>query len=133
MTKRAVLAVAWLILLVSPATAFQSVAFSPRSNAPRAISAEVVASGLKYPVGFTFSPDGRIVYGERFTGEIHIYDPATGNDTLFAKVPHVNSDGLRGLIGIALHPDYPAKPYVYAYASRNVMGRGPQPDRPIPR
>jgi glucose/arabinose dehydrogenase len=30
--------------------------------------------------------------------------------------------GEQGLLGIALHPDYPSQPYVYAYASRMVQG-----------
>ena len=32
------------------------------------------------------------------------------------------TDGERGLLGIALHPSYPSKPYVYAYVTQNVNG-----------
>ena len=30
--------------------------------------------------------------------------------------------GEQGLLGVALHPNYPASPYLYAYATRQVGG-----------
>jgi glucose/arabinose dehydrogenase len=86
-------------------------------------AAETVATGLASPTGFTFAPDGRIFYGERFTGEIRIYDPDTGSDTLFATVPDVSSFGEQGLLGLALHPRYPTTAAVYAFATRIVSGQ----------
>jgi glucose/arabinose dehydrogenase len=82
---------------------------------------QAVVTGLQNPVTFTFAPDGRIFYGERFTGEIHIYDPATDDDTLFATYD-VGSDQEQGLLGLALHPDYPAKPFVYVYLTHDLSG-----------
>src|SRR5207249_1188839 len=40
---------------------------------PSAIGAVPVVTGLDFPATFTFAPDGRIFYGERFTGEIRIF------------------------------------------------------------
>ena len=54
-----------------------------------AISAQTVKSGLNFPAAFTFASDGRIFFGERFTGQIRILDPATGIHTLFFTVPNV--------------------------------------------
>jgi glucose/arabinose dehydrogenase len=82
---------------------------------------QAVVTGLRNPVAFTFAPDGRIFYGERFTGEIHIYDPATDTDTLFATYD-VGSEQEQGLLGLALHPDYPAKPFVYMYLTHDLSG-----------
>lgn len=89
---------------------------------PPAIGAQPVATGLEFPAAFTFAADGRIFYGERFTGEIREYDPSSGSDQLFYRVTKLETSGERGLLGIALHPNYPFTPFVYAYATRNVQG-----------
>jgi glucose/arabinose dehydrogenase len=87
---------------------------------PAAIGVTPVATGLNFPAAFTFAPDGRIFYGERLTGEIRIYDPSNGSDTLFFTVRNISTQGEQGLLGLALNPSYPSKPYVYAYATRTV-------------
>ncbi len=89
---------------------------------PGGIGAVPVATGLAFPAAFTLAPDGRIFYGERFTGEIRIYDPDTGSDSLFATIPAISTSGERGLLGLALHPNYPNRRLVYAYATRNLGG-----------
>jgi glucose/arabinose dehydrogenase len=94
----------------------------PSSAGPAAIGAVPVVTGLNYPAAFTFAPDGRIFYGERITGKIRIYDPSDGSNTLFITIPNVSSNGEQGLLGIALHPRYPTRPLVYAYATRNIGG-----------
>jgi aldose sugar dehydrogenase len=88
---------------------------------PAAIGAVPVVSGLDWPAGFTFAPDGRIFYGERFTGEIRIYNPSNGSNTLFATVPNLSTQGEQGLLGIALDPMYATtRPAVYVYATRST-------------
>src|SRR5919201_1458892 len=82
----------------------------------------VVAEGLNNPAAFTFTRGGRIFYGERGTGEIHIYNPARHTDHLFFTISHVASQGERGLLGIALHPNFPKTPLVYAFATRLESG-----------
>jgi glucose/arabinose dehydrogenase len=89
-----------------------------RATTPSAIGATPVVTGLNYPAAFTFDSGGRIFYGERLTGEIHIYDPSTGTDTLFFTVTNLSITGEQGLLGLALSPSYPTKPFVYAYATR---------------
>ena len=101
------LAVMAALLLVAPAQA--AVGERPVLSAP-------------WPAAFTFDPGGRIFYGERFTGEIRIYDPATKSDTLFYTLPDVATSGEQGLLGLALHPGYPGKPFVFAYYTRNTNG-----------
>ena len=87
-----------------------------------AVGADPVATGLNYPAAFTFAPDGRIFYGERFTGQIRIYDPSNGSDTLFFTVPNLVTNGEQGLLGLALAPDYPSRAFLWAYATRHVGG-----------
>jgi glucose/arabinose dehydrogenase len=87
------------------------------------IHARRVAGGLDRPVAFTFAPGGRIFYVEKTTGEVRLLNPATDRDHLFYRVGRVEGDGERGMLGVALHPSYPARPFVYVYATRRVEGR----------
>jgi glucose/arabinose dehydrogenase len=88
-----------------------------------AISAVPVVTGIDWPAAFTVDRDGRIFYGKRLTGEVRIYDPATGQDTLFCTIRDLSFQVEQGLLGIALHPRYPISPLVYVYATRNVDGQ----------
>jgi glucose/arabinose dehydrogenase len=95
---------------------------APPAAAGVTFSADPVATGLNQPVAFTFAPSGLIFYVEKDSGQIRIYDPVADTDSLFYDVPGVNGDGERGTLGIALHPAYPAKPFVYVYATRTSGG-----------
>ena len=88
-----------------------------------AVGVVPVATGLNGPSGFTFQPNGLIWYLERGTGRVRILNPGTGSDRTFFTISGVNGEGERGALGIALHPDYPASPFVYAYATRMQDGR----------
>ena len=114
-TSRRILAVALTAVLATGLLALPAQA---------ATAATPVATGLTWPSAFTFLPDGRIFYGERFTGEIRLRDPATGTDSLVFTVPDVAGDGEQGLLGLALHPGYPAETglHLYAYVTRRVGG-----------
>ncbi len=96
-------------------------AASPAEAAPR-VSARRVVGGLDQPVAFTFDPGGRIWFVEKTTGRIRIFDPASGRTSTFSRVRGVNGEGERGLLGIALDPGYPDRPFVYVYATRSVRG-----------
>ena len=91
-----------------------ALASMPASAGAR-IRAREVVGGLKQPVAFTFGPGRRIWYVEKGTGQVRTHDLDTGADRLFVTVPGVNGEGERGMLGIALHPRYPAKPLVYVY------------------
>jgi glucose/arabinose dehydrogenase len=98
----------------SPTRSTQAAAVITRAG----IGATPVVTGLNFPAAFTFAPDGRIFYAERYTGQIRIYDPSNGSNTLFITIPNLSTQGEQGLLGLALHPSYPTKPFVYAYATR---------------
>src|SRR3990172_1319381 len=91
------------------------------AHAPAAatIKARRVVGGLNGAVAFTFGPGNQIWYVEKATGETRIHDLDTGSNRLFYDVPGGNAEGERGALGIALHPGYPTKPYVYVYATRS--------------
>ncbi len=81
-----------------------------------------VVSNADFPAAFTLARDGKIFYGERFTGEIRVFDPSTSSDSLFFDVTALATGGESGLLGLALHPNYPSTRYVYAFATRKVNG-----------
>ena len=97
-----------VVLAASPATA--------------AIEAREVVGGLQQPVAFAFGPGRQVWYVEKTSGEIRVVDLETDEDRLFATVGGVNGEGERGMLGIALHPEYPDEPFVYVYVTRTDDG-----------
>jgi glucose/arabinose dehydrogenase len=79
-----------------------------------------VVGHLMNPNAFTLAPDGRFFIAERTTGRIDLFDPVSGELTLFTTITSLFVDGDSGVMGLALHPQYPIRPYLYAYASRTV-------------
>jgi glucose/arabinose dehydrogenase len=79
-----------------------------------------VASNLANPVGFTFTPTGRLVYLERNTGWLRFRNLQTGVDHRVHRVSNVNFDGERGALGVAVHPGWPTQPFVYVFVTRNT-------------
>jgi glucose/arabinose dehydrogenase len=73
-----------------------------------------VFSGLVNPTVVQFASDGRVFVAEK-SGRIWVYDSLTDpTPDLFANL-HVNVHNFwdRGLLGMALAPNFPANPYVY--------------------
>jgi glucose/arabinose dehydrogenase len=66
---------------------------------------------------FAFTPDGsELFYVERFSGEVRRVNLATGDDTRYAKIGDVAAGGERGVLGIALDPDWgPGQERVFVY------------------
>ncbi len=90
---------------------------------PPAVRIEPVATGLAVPAAFTVDPtNAHIWYAERTTGEIRRRNLLDGTDRLVWTVPGIVTAGEQGLLGLALHPQYPSQRYVFAYASRSVGG-----------
>ena len=90
------------------------------ANAGGGIVARRVVGGLHGPAGFTFLKDGRIVYLERGTGQIHIYNPKTKANSRFFTVPGVNGEGERGALGVAVSPGWPTPRTLYVYVTRST-------------
>jgi glucose/arabinose dehydrogenase len=87
------------------------------------VKAVPVKTGMASPTGFTFDRKGKIWYLERFTGRVRVLNRTTGGQRTFFTITKVNGAGERGALGIALHPRWPAKPFVYAYVTRRDDGR----------
>jgi glucose/arabinose dehydrogenase len=81
---------------------------------PSGFQEQIVFSGLSSPVDLEFAPDGRVFVAEK-GGRIKVFDDlADTTPTVFADLSaNVHNQWDRGLLGLALAPDFPASPYVY--------------------
>lgn len=81
---------------------------------PAGFQEQVVLSGLNQPMNVEFSPDGRIFVAEK-AGMLKVFDNlADTTATVFADLrTNVHNQNDRGLLGLALHPDFPTTPYLY--------------------
>ncbi len=75
---------------------------------------QLVTGNLRFPVSFAFTPDGRIFFNERRTGQVRVLVNGRLLPQPLARVPVVTG-GERGLLGLALHPDFPRPPWIYVY------------------
>ncbi|UOQ73010.1 PQQ-dependent sugar dehydrogenase [Hymenobacter cellulosilyticus] len=72
-----------------------------------------VTNGISNPTVLAFAPDGRIFVGEQ-GGALRVIKNGSLLATPFVRLS-VNSSGERGLIGIALDPNFSANGYIYLY------------------
>ncbi len=83
---------------------------------------ETVVSGVNFGIAMAFTPDGRIFYTEKSTGRVRVISAA---GELLAEplldVPVV-SNSERGLLGVAVHPDFATNGWVYVYYTRSNGG-----------
>src|SRR3954463_6479526 len=92
------------------------------STLPTGFRDSVVLSGLTNPTVLQFAPDGRIFVGQK-NGVIKVFQSLTDtNPVTFADLSSKVDDYWdRGLLGMALAPNFPTDPYVYvlyAYDAR---------------
>ena len=112
------------------ATGLVWLAFSPAAIAaelPPGFQDTEAIKGLEEPTNFRFSSDGRIFVAEK-NGEILVYHGIEDTaPTVFADLrKQVFDKGDRGLLGLALDPNFPASPYVYVlYTFDHVLGEDP--------
>ena len=86
---------------------------------PSGFQESVVFSGLTSPTAVRFAPDGRVFVAEQ-NGLIKVFDSLTATTpTVFADLStNVFNSWDRGLLGLALDPNFPTKPYehvLYTY------------------
>ena len=88
----------------------------------------VVFTGLLEPTVVQFASDGRVFVAEK-SGIIKVYDSlTTTTPTVFADLrTQVHNFGNRGLIGMALDPNFPTRPYVYVLYSYDAPIGAPRP------
>ena len=78
--------------------------------------------GLAFPTNMAFLPDGTLLFTEKETGNVRVVTPVGELlDPPFITLP-VIPDAERGLLGIAVHPDFEVEPWVYLYFSDPIDG-----------
>ncbi len=127
MTARGLLLV---VLVAVVAGTFGLGAEQPASalTVPPGFQDSIVMSGLDHPTAVRFSPDGRVFVAEK-RGVVKVFDSLTDTTpTVFADLRTNTFNGWdRGMMGLALDPAFPSKPYVYVlYAYDGDIG-GPAP------
>ncbi len=97
------------------------------STLPTGFRDSVVLSGLTNPTVLQFAPDGRIFVGQK-NGVIKVFQSLTDTSpvTFTDLSGEVDDYWDRGLLGLALPPNFPASPYVYVlYAYDAPIGGVP--------
>jgi glucose/arabinose dehydrogenase len=93
---------------------------------PTGFSRVQVANGITGPTAMAFAPDGRIFVAQQ-NGALRVIKNGALLAAPFIQLT-VNSSGERGLIGVALDPNFSTNQYVYLYytlsdGSRNRISR----------
>ncbi len=84
----------------------------PNTGAPSGFSLTTVAEGLDTPTNAAFAPDGRIFVALK-DGTVRVVKNGQLLGPNFYKVANVNNYGDRGLLGIAIDPNFANNGYVY--------------------
>ena len=95
---------------------------------PSGFAEQTVLSGLTNPTVVRFAADGRVFVAEK-SGLIKVFDSlADPQPDLFADLrTQVHNFWDRGLLGLALHPNFPDSPYVYALYTHDAAIGGAAP------
>jgi len=114
-----------MIPLIALALATSPVPALAQASVPDSFSDQLMAVGLDQPCGIAFVPGGRVLVVEQLSAKIKLYTgPALSPVVTVGTVANVNTSGAgeRGLLGIAVDPNWPAKPYIYIHCTSNSNG-----------
>jgi glucose/arabinose dehydrogenase len=109
------------LLLAAPATA-------PAATYPVGFSERTVFSGLTNPSAVRFASDGRVFVAEK-SGLVKVFDSLSDSQPdVFADLrTQVHNFWDRGLLGLALDPNFPDTPYVYVLYTHDAAIGGTAP------
>ena len=109
---------------------------SPPLQEPQLIRRVSLAEGkvadAAWPVALAAAPDGRLFFGELLSGKIRILQEGRVLTEPFATLDDVVYHREAGLLGLALHPEFPHEPYIYAmYVVRDIETGLPKMQRVV--
>ncbi len=113
------------VLLLAPAAAPGEPAL------PAGFQDEVVFPGLEQPTAVRFASNGMVFVAEK-AGKIKVFEDADDKTAeVFKDLRTETYDHAdRGLLGLAVEPDFPASPYVYAlFTYDHILGDGTPPPK----
>ena len=124
-----------LVALAALAGMLALPAHAPAVNLPPGFEESMAFTDLEQPISMQFSQDGRVFVAEK-SGIIKVFDGmGDTTPTVFADLrTQVHNYWDRGLMSLALHPNFPATPYAYVYyvADAPIGGTAPHLGRPVP-
>ena len=103
------------------AVASEAPASGPRMT-DEALGVEVAVGGLTEPTGIGFTGPDQFFVIEKSTGEVHLVEGGEAGDAVLDLA--VNFFDERGLLGIAVHPEFESNGYVYLYWTASGEGDG---------
>ena len=118
----AVALAAILLALLSP------LKINAAATVPSGFQESSIFSGLTAPTNVEFSNDGRVFVAEQ-SGLVKVFDGLSDpTPTIFADLrTNVYDNSNRGLLGLAVDPDFPTNPYVYVSYTHDAMIGGTAP------
>jgi len=84
------------------------------ADLPTGFTDVVVADSLRFPVGMAFLPDGRLLVAEAKTARVRVLADGLLGDLGGPDSVDAGSEE-EGLLGVAVDPGWPARPYLYLY------------------
>jgi PKD repeat protein len=88
---------------------------------------DLVAGNLPFATGIAFAPDGRIFIALK-SGIVRVWDGSLLPTPFVNLSAQVGDAHDRGLLGIAVHPEFPDQPYVYLLFTHDPVGVTPDSD-----
>src|SRR5215470_16891395 len=90
-----------------------SVRVANGATVPTGFTDTLVANGLNNPTSMAFAPDGRLFVCEQ-GGRLRVIKNGALLPAPFVSIS-VDSNGERGLLGVAFDPDFASNQFVYVY------------------
>ena len=90
---------------------------------PAGAFTQTVLANMVNPIALAFDPQGRLFYTEKTTGQVRLFQNGTLQATPVITFS-VDSNGERGLLGIAVDPTFNTNHYIYVYYTCNPAGGG---------
>lgn len=119
---------AWLATGAVAASVLVGVPSQPASATPEGFETSNVITGLDRPTNMEFASDGRLFIAEQ-GGLLKVFDSIDDStpDIAADLRDQVHSVNGRGLLGLALDPDFPTTPHVYVMYSHDAPIGGTAP------
>jgi glucose/arabinose dehydrogenase len=119
-----------LLASVAAVLAFSANSAQGAATLPPNFARSQVVGGLASPTAMEFAPDGRLFVAEQ-RGTLRVVKPG-GNLATFLDISgRVDSEGERGLLGVAFDPSFTNNHYVYLYYTLRATGTTPAHNRVI--
>lgn len=83
---------------------------------PTGFRDELFTGGFDVPVAIEFLPDGRLLVAEQLSSRVRlVVNGVLSSTDPVLTVPNVVLGGEQGLLGVAIDPQFPARPYLYTH------------------